>query len=216
MPVKDYYRILGVTPGADIPTIKKAFRRLAMAHHPDKTIDSAENNIYFQEIQEAYQTLTDPYKREEYHYNRWLEKSMGHQLDQAMTANEILHLFIKAEQYLSQTDHYRTNSSLLLHHLLNTFSERRINTILEAKEEYQIINTLDLVTKIYLRMKANEMEKVLLHFDLMLVHNNSIRTEWINLLEDKKKEESRERWKIPVILLITTMICLVIYWISKS
>jgi hypothetical protein len=103
-----------------------------------------------------------------------------------------------------------------LHHLLNTFSERRINTILEAKEEYQIINTLDLVTKIYLRMKANEMEKVLLHFDLMLVHNNSIRTEWTNLLENKKKEESRERWKIPVILLITTMICLVIYWISKS
>lgn len=216
MPVKDYYRILGVPPSADTTAIKKAFRRLAMEHHPDKSKDSVENSIYFQELQEAYHTLTDPYKREQYLYNRWLEKSMGHQLDQAMTANEILHLFIKAEQYLTQTDHYRTNSNHLLQQLLHTFSERRIHTILEGKDEQQIQSTLDLALKLSSRLKANEMEKTLQHFSRLLDQKPSFREQWHQLLEKKKKDESLEKWKLPMILFITILICLAIYRISRS
>jgi curved DNA-binding protein CbpA len=216
MPVKDYYRILGVTPGTDIPAIKKAFRRLAMEHHPDKSHASAENSVYFQELQEAYQTLTDPYKREQYLYNRWLEKSMGHQLDQAMSAEEILLLFIKAEQYFSQTDHYRTNSNLLLHQLLQTFSERRINTILEGKDEQQILSTLELAMKLSNRLNANEMEKSIQHFGQLLAQKPYLLEQWMKLLKMKKKDESREKWTLPMMLFITILICLAIYWISRS
>jgi curved DNA-binding protein CbpA len=216
MPVKDYYRILGVTPGTDVPAIKKAFRRLAMEHHPDKSHTSAENSVYFQELQEAYQTLTDPYKREQYLYNRWLEKSMGHQLDQAMSAEEILLLFIKAEQYFSQTDHYRTNSNLLLHQLLQTFSERRINTILEGKDEQQILSTLDLAMKLSNRLNANEMEKSIQHFGQLLAQKPYLLEQWMKLLKMKKKDESREKWTLPMMLFITILICLAIYWISRS
>lgn len=216
MPVKDYYRILGVTPGTDIPAIKKAFRRLAMEHHPDKSHASAENSVYFQELQEAYQTLTDPYKREQYLYNRWLEKSMGHHLDQAMSAEEILLLFIKAEQYFSQTDHYRTNSNLLLHQLLQTFSERRINTILEGKDEQQILSTLELAMKLSNRLNANEMEKSIQHFGQLLAQKPYLLEQWMKLLKMKKKDESREKWTLPMMLFITILICLAIYWISRS
>lgn len=216
MPVKDYYRILGVAPGSDIPTIKKAFRRLALVHHPDKSNASAENSIYFQELQEAYQTLSDPYKREQYLYNRWLEKSMGHQLDQAMSANEILHLFIKAEQYLTQTDHYRTNSHHLLQQMLHTFSERRIQIILEGKNEQQILNTIDLALKLSNRLKANEIEKALQHFSQLLDPKPFLREEWLQLLEKKKRDESLEKWKLPMMLLITILLCLAIYRISRS
>lgn len=124
MPVKDYYRILGVGPGSDMASIKKAFRKLAMQYHPDKSLNTEVNTQHFREIQEAYQTLSDPYQREQYLYSRWLEKSLGHQLDQALSADEILRLFLKAEQYLSQTDFYRTNKQLLFYQVLNTFSEK--------------------------------------------------------------------------------------------
>lgn len=58
----DYYSILGVDRNADEQTIKKAFKRLAMKHHPDKGGD--ENK--FKEINEAYATLSDPQKKAQY------------------------------------------------------------------------------------------------------------------------------------------------------
>lgn len=58
----DYYRLLGVSKNDSIEKIKKGFYKLAHKHHPDK----GGNPIDFIQIQEAYQTLTDVKKREEY------------------------------------------------------------------------------------------------------------------------------------------------------
>ena len=58
----DYYNTLGVSKTASQDEIKKAYRKLASQHHPDKGGDNAK----FQEIQAAYSTLSDPQKRAEY------------------------------------------------------------------------------------------------------------------------------------------------------
>lgn len=58
----DYYATLGVAKTASQDEIKKAFRKLASQHHPDKGGDTAK----FQEIQTAYATLSDEQKRTEY------------------------------------------------------------------------------------------------------------------------------------------------------
>lgn len=58
----DYYSILGVDRNADQDTIKKAYRSLASKHHPDKGGDTKK----FQEIQAAYDILSDPDKRSQY------------------------------------------------------------------------------------------------------------------------------------------------------
>ena len=60
--MKDYYQILGVPRSASADDIKKAYRRLASQHHPDKGGDKEK----FQEIQEAYNTLSDPTLRNDY------------------------------------------------------------------------------------------------------------------------------------------------------
>ena len=58
----DYYSILGVAKSATADEIKKAYRKLASQHHPDKGGDTKK----FQEIQTAYDTLSDPDKRAQY------------------------------------------------------------------------------------------------------------------------------------------------------
>ena len=58
----DYYSVLGVDKNADDATIKKAFKRLAMKHHPDK----GGNEEEFKKVNEAYAILSDPQKRAEY------------------------------------------------------------------------------------------------------------------------------------------------------
>lgn len=60
---KDYYKILGVDKKASAEEIKKAFRKLAHEHHPDKTTGNAEK---FKEINEAYQVLSNTEKRSQY------------------------------------------------------------------------------------------------------------------------------------------------------
>lgn len=60
---KDYYDILGVKKDASADEIKKAFRKLAHEHHPDK---ESGNNDKFKEINEAYQTIGNEQKRKQY------------------------------------------------------------------------------------------------------------------------------------------------------
>lgn len=61
--MKDYYTILGVSKGAGDEDIKKAYRKLAHEHHPDKP---GGNEAKFKEINEAYQVLSNKEKRAQY------------------------------------------------------------------------------------------------------------------------------------------------------
>ena len=62
MSKKDYYKILGVSKDASTDEIRKAYRKLAHQHHPDKGGEETK----FKEINEAYQTLSNPEKRSQY------------------------------------------------------------------------------------------------------------------------------------------------------
>ena len=63
---KDYYKILGVEKDATDNEIKKAYRKLAIVHHPDKNPEDESAAERFKDIGEAYETLSDPEKRERY------------------------------------------------------------------------------------------------------------------------------------------------------
>ena len=64
--LKDYYDILGVGENATGDEIKKAYRKLAQKHHPDKNPDRPQEEERFKEIQEAYAVLSDPDGRKQY------------------------------------------------------------------------------------------------------------------------------------------------------
>ncbi len=64
---RDYYEVLGVKKGASEADLKAAYRKMALKWHPDRNADNkAEAEQKFKEINEAYQVLSDPQKKQMY------------------------------------------------------------------------------------------------------------------------------------------------------
>src|SRR3954468_11217568 len=66
MAKRDYYEVLGLNKDASEEDIKKAYRKLAMKHHPDRNPDNPKAEEDFKEAKEAYEMLSDPEKRAAY------------------------------------------------------------------------------------------------------------------------------------------------------
>ena len=80
MAEKDLYEILGVSRQASDTEIKKAYRKLAMEHHPDKNKGDANAEKKFKEISASYEILKDPQKRsayDQYGHDAFKQGNMG-------------------------------------------------------------------------------------------------------------------------------------------
>lgn len=74
---KDYYAILGVSESATEEELKRAYRRLALRHHPDKNPGDPRAEGRFKEISEAYAVLADQQKRRQYDTFRQAQAGAG-------------------------------------------------------------------------------------------------------------------------------------------
>ena len=66
MAKRDYYDVLGVEKGASEADIKKAYRKMAMEHHPDRNRHDPRSEARFKEVNEAYDVLKDGQKKAAY------------------------------------------------------------------------------------------------------------------------------------------------------
>src|ERR1700756_5539859 len=66
MSKRDFYDVLGVAKNASDEEIKKAYRKLAMKHHPDRNPEDRSSEGKFKEAKEAYEILSDSQKRAAY------------------------------------------------------------------------------------------------------------------------------------------------------
>ncbi|MGH8078066.1 MAG: DnaJ domain-containing protein, partial [Lysobacter sp.] len=79
MSKRDYYEVLGVARNASDEDLKKAYRRCAMKHHPDRNPGDHTTEAAFKECKEAYEVLADGNKRRAYdqHGHAAFEHGMG-------------------------------------------------------------------------------------------------------------------------------------------
>ena len=87
--MRNYYEILQVSPNAEGEVIQAAYKRLALKHHPDRNAQSPESGKEMRNLNEAYEILSDPSRREAYDLEvkrvaastsgaKWIEASCPH------------------------------------------------------------------------------------------------------------------------------------------
>lgn len=72
---KDFYKVLGVAENASAEEVKRAYRKLARSHHPDRNPGDKAAEETMKKISEAYDTLSDPQRRAEYDQTRRMARS---------------------------------------------------------------------------------------------------------------------------------------------
>lgn len=104
---KSFYSKLGVDPSSSKIEIKKAYRTLSMKHHPDKNNNTDESKKKFQEINEAYEVLSDDEKRKQYDNNM-----SGHNIfhtNHNLNPNDIFNHIFKMSSMDSDKNPYMGN-----------------------------------------------------------------------------------------------------------
>lgn len=215
MQLKDYYSILELKPSATGEEIKKAYRRLAHAYHPDKKQDDLYAATKFGEIKEAYEVLSNPLKKDYYLQQRWYIQSMGKKIKQEpVTPVTILKQLLELDRYVSTLDVHRMHHAGLYEHLTTLLSDENIVTINSFSDpaiNREIISSVFKSSQFlpyhYIRLLTDRLMK--------LTADTQLTTRIERFKRQHKQAHTWEKRKIWVILLVVACICLAIFFSSK-
>ena len=208
MALKDYYNILEVTPVATLQEIKRSFRKLALKYHPDKNDGDQLAAARFVEIQEAYETLSDPQRREAYNYERWYVRFKGEgYANRPLTPNELLNATSQLRDTVAGMNYFRVDFRSLAFSIQQLLSDTNLGILQQHSDiatNRQIIQHLvqaadALPFRHYLPIHSLLLQLAAEDTDMQLLLQQNLRI--------KKQRSLWDRYKWVVVLLITALIC---------
>lgn len=217
MAVKDYYKILELSPGATTHEVKKRFRKLAMRYHPDTNAGHQYAEAWFREVQEAYAVLMDPAKKDAYLQERWLAKSMGKTLRKAtpITPDTIVEEAKELAGYIGRLDHFRMDQWQISSSMVQLLDEERIRILKQYKaHEHQMTigkRLLEACRPIdYLTLIPFFERMQVLAADIPMLQQ---------LLNDTIRSKKQHQWWAThqwwIMLLATLALCILVWLVSR-
>ena len=215
MQLKDYYKTLGVQPSATHQQVKKSFRQLAHRYHPDKNPGNAAAEATFKEIKEAYETLANPEKREEYNYKRWYSRSVHEKFaNEVLTPASILRECRHLQEYLQTVNVLRVDFDGLSQHIRQLLNESNIGILEQANDKNineQIIRNI-IQSAVILPLPYIEPIVALLERvagadinQLQTVHTFAQR---------QQRKANWQKYSMLLVMLLTILLCWIIYKLS--
>ena len=207
---KDHYRTLGISPQAGPDEIRKNYRTLVKRYHPDRHPDDRAVQAHFREIQEAYETLTDPVLRDAWLQERWLLAAQGRSTttQPPLTSTAILKRRLTIERGFAAEDPWRADSSNRILRLSAHLTEEHLDILKQEPEQ------LDPVAETLVRcgqhLDPDGLSALSSLMKNLLPEQHPAFTS-LQLLRNEKISAARwARWKPVVLLTIALLGCLLI------
>ena len=215
--MKDYYSILECSPMSDRDEIKRNYRRLAQKFHPDKNSDDPYSTARFNDIREAYETLTQPAKKNAWLQERWLQQVMNRHVGETapLTPYLILDKVLKTEKYISTADIFRIDRHGMIQQLEALISDEN-RECLRKFNEPEVTRTIirHLISSAY-PFPITQLKEFTSKLELLAADDAESRSVIHQFRKNLISRQAKERYTLPLILLATIFICLVIYFTAK-
>jgi hypothetical protein len=215
--VKDYYKILGVKPSASIAELKKAYRALAFKYHPDKNPGNSLSEAQFKEIQEAYATLSDDYKRAAYDDERWLS-GMGGKAKYAekITPAWLLNICVQLNVSLATMDTHRMSQSALQAYIMLIVEDAHLAILLEHKDlsaNHAIIAEILKATK---KLEVNYLDAIERRLIILADNNDEMLQAIDDKIEERKRKALIDKFLPYFVIVVTLALCIVMYYYAGN
>jgi curved DNA-binding protein CbpA len=212
MRLKDYYKTLNVPSNAGPLEIRKAFRRLALQFHPDKTNGDSYKEAIFREVQEAYATLSNPKSREEYNYKRWYTRSMGKSFsEQALTPVDIQREAKKLADYIDSGNDARVDHDVLSQRIRAILSANNIRILLQFREFDINHRIIRLMLNTARPLPFRYVEPILILLAELAAGNEEILRQIKLYGQERADQDYWRKRTLPLVILFTLLICWLMY-----
>jgi molecular chaperone DnaJ len=217
MEVKDYYRILELQPSATQPEIKKAYRKLALQHHPDKANNDPYSIARFREIKEAYEVLTNPARKEYYLQQRWYQQSIRKKFSDKgpVTPETVLKKSLELNKFVASLDFHRMDRNGLAEYINNVLSDSTIQQLKNFNDSNVNKTIIFLLLKTIEPLRLQQAGYVAAQLFELAGEDAESREMIFAALNRHRRKEKKEKYQLPVIILITIIISLLIYFVSR-
>ncbi|MFM2337497.1 MAG: hypothetical protein RL115_690 [Bacteroidota bacterium] len=214
MHLKDYFQILDLPPSATIVDIKKAYRKLAHTHHPDKNPGNAYAAHHFAAIKEAYEVLTNPIKKEYYLQQRWYEKSIGKKTKQSIiTPASMVLQCVELDQYVNRLDVFRMDKEGLRDYILALLPTTTIQLLNEFKDEETNKEIIKLILNAMQPLPMAFTTPILQQLQLLATSSPLSQAAIKDYEKRGYQQHNAQQYTLLYIVLITLVLCTLI-WLS--
>lgn len=202
-------------PDAKPEEIKKSFRRLAHAYHPDKNPDNQFAEANFRTIQEAYSVLSNPGKRAAYDEERWLSGKINARTI-IITPEYLLREIRKLISHIRSVDVHRMNKQLLQEYLLLFLNDEKIAILRKQAATTAMDNFVAEVIHAASFLPYYFAKAVFARLYLLCQDNETILLNIAAAEHSMAKAARRQQYLPLLIVLITLLLCFGMYWFSKK
>jgi hypothetical protein len=214
---EDYYKILEVSDTATQADIKKSYRRLAMKYHPDKNFESKVAELKFKIIQEAYHTLSNHKRRQQYNHIQYDQK---HGLNKKPTytfnsTDAILKKILQLKNKVQLMDPHRLNTDALFSSIQKILSPANIRVITSSTDEKITTKIIDEVLHVSTFLQYQQAKQIYIQLATIANTDNALHEK---IYSFQKQQKLNSRWDSyhPFVAIISAIIfCLLIYLISR-
>ncbi|RYZ33257.1 MAG: hypothetical protein EOP49_36165 [Sphingobacteriales bacterium] len=214
MPFKDHYKTLGVSLKASSQEIKAAYRALAHQYHPDKN-NSEFAAARFREIREAYAALSDVGRRKQYDEERYFAGLSATREPSSISSGWILKEAAKLEDHMRKVDSFRMNQQALHDYVLLLLSDAHIAVLEEEDDQSAKAQIISHILASVRHIQYRWFPDIAQRLELIAGTDEKLLSLIHTARTQRKINTSAQNWMPFIVLMVTLVLCLLMFWYSR-